>query len=137
MCAAAHVKRQAVTAASAPDVAAVSAYAPEPIKYTPGIILEVVGTVSPDRGRSCKEHDCCGSKVLQEDVVIHLRREQILVPDNIAGKGKIKEEMAITVNLILDGVDHCCVGFLPCIYVVQGEIRDGIMCQVVDVFEKK
>ncbi len=99
MCDAAHAKRQAVTVASAPNVAAVSAYVPEPSKHPPGIILEVIGTASPDCGRSCEEHGCCGSKVLQEDIVVHLCWEQILVPNNIAGKGKMKEEMAITVNL--------------------------------------
>ncbi len=72
MCAAAHVKCQAVTVASAPNVAAVSAYAPAPSKHPPGIILEVVVTASPGRGRSCVEHACCGSKVLQEDIVVPL-----------------------------------------------------------------
>jgi hypothetical protein len=99
MCAAARAKRQAVAAASAPDVDAVSAYAPEPSKHPPGIIPEVVGTASPDRRHSCKEHDCCGSKVLKEDVV-GLCREQILMPDNIARKSKMKEEMAITMNWV-------------------------------------
>ncbi len=133
MCAAA---RQAAAAASAPNVAAVSAYAPEPSKHPPGIILEVVGTASPHSRCSCKEHDCCGSKVLQEDVVVHLCLDQILVPDNITGKGKMKEEMAITVNWVSDGVDCCHIGFFPRAYVVQGEIWDGVLCQVVDVFEK-
>jgi hypothetical protein len=135
MCAAARAKRQAVAPASVPDVAAVSAYAPESSKYPPGIILEVVRTASPDRRCSCKEHACCEREVLQEDVVIHLCWEQILVPDNVAGNGKMKE-MAIIVNWVLDGVDRRCVGFLPHTYVVQGEIWDGVLCQVVDVFEK-
>jgi hypothetical protein len=100
MCAAARLKRQAVAAASAPNVAAVSAYAPEPSKHPPGIILEVVGPARPDGWHSCKERACCGSEVLQEDVVVRLCREQILVPDNITRKGKMKEEMAITVNWV-------------------------------------
>ena len=58
------------------------------------------------------------------------------MPDNIAGKGKMMEERAITVNWVLDGVDCCCVGFLPRTYVVQGEIWDGVLCQVV-IFLKK
>jgi hypothetical protein len=40
------------------------------------------------------------------------------------------------VNWVLDGVNCCCVGFLPRIYIVLGEILDGVLCQVVDVFEK-
>jgi hypothetical protein len=49
----------------------------------------------------------------------------------------MKEETAITVNWVSDGVDCCCVGFLPHAYIVQGEIWDGILCQVVDVFKNK
>jgi hypothetical protein len=130
MCAAVCAKRQAVDAASAPNVAAVSAYALKPSKHPLGIILEVVGTASPYRGRSCKEHACCRSKVLHEDVVIPLCWEQIVVPDNIARKGKMKEETAITISWVLDGVDCCHVGFLPRTYIVQG------VWQVADVFEK-
>ena len=48
MCAAARAKHQAVAAASASNVAAISAYAPVSSKHPPGIILEVVGTASPD-----------------------------------------------------------------------------------------
>jgi hypothetical protein len=48
MFAAARVKCQAVAAASAPNVAAIGAYAPASSKHPPGIILEVVGTTSPE-----------------------------------------------------------------------------------------
>ncbi len=48
----------------------------------------------------------------------------------------MKEEMAITVNWVLDGVDCCRVNSLTHAYVVQGEIWDGVLCQVMDVFEK-
>ena len=89
MCGAARTKRQAVAAAPVPVVAAVSECAPAASKHHPrGIILEVVGTASPDRGRSCKEHACCGCKVLTDNVVVCLRREQILMPDHISEKGQ-------------------------------------------------
>ena len=100
MCAAARAKHQAVAAASASNVAAISAYAPVSSKHPPGIILEVVGTASPDHGRSCKEHACCSCEVLQNNAVVRLWREQILVPDNITGKGMMKEETAITMNWV-------------------------------------
>ncbi len=58
------------------------------------------------------------------------------MPDNIAGKGKMKEETVITVNWVLDGVDCRHVGFLPRTYIVQGEIWDGVLCQVMDAFKK-
>jgi hypothetical protein len=60
-------------------------------------VVEIVGTAKADRGRGrrCEEHSCCG-KVLEEDVVVCLRREQILVPNRL-GKG-YREETAYTVN---------------------------------------
>ena len=64
-----------------------------------GMVLEIVGMAWGDRGCNCDEHTCC-SEVLQEDVIIRLRREQILVPNKL-GKGE-KEEMAYTVNWVTD-----------------------------------
>jgi len=63
-------------------------------------VLEIVGMAKVDRGRRCEEHSCCG-KVLEEDVVILLHREQILVPNRL-GKG-YREETAYTVNWVTDG----------------------------------
>ena len=68
-----------------------------------GMVLEIVGTARGDRGRNCDEHEICG-EVLAEDVVVRLRREQILVPNKL-GKG-FKEETAYTVNWVTDGPSH-------------------------------
>jgi hypothetical protein len=43
-----------------------------------GIIVAIVGTLMGDRGRSCEEHAVCGS-VLEEDMVVHLRKVQIFL----------------------------------------------------------
>ena len=67
------------------------------------IVLHIVGTEADDRGRSCEEHHHCG-EVLEEDMVVHLRKVQIQ-----AGGG---EETAIAVVWVTDGMDHCRVGFL-------------------------
>ena len=40
------------------------------------IVLHIVGTDANDRGRSYEEHHNCG-EVLQEDVVVRLRKVQI------------------------------------------------------------
>ena len=93
--------------------------------------LEIVGTAKEDHGRSCEEHDCCGREVLQEDVVVRLRREQILVPNKVS-KG-YHEEAAYTVNWVTEGVDRCRVGFLGRAYVAQGALFDGVLCQVVSI----
>ncbi len=119
MCAAPRTKRQVVAATTAPDMAAESACAPAPSRHPSGIILDVVGTAGTDRGRSCKEHTCC-SDVLENNVLVKLRCEKILVPDNIARQGKMKEEMAVTVNWVSDGIDCCHVGFLPRTFAMQG-----------------
>jgi hypothetical protein len=95
-----------------------------------GMLLEIVGTARGDRGRNCDGHTCC-CEVLQEDVVVRLRREQILVPNKL-GKGE-KEETAYTVNWVTDGHDRCRVGFLPRAYVAQGGMFDRVLCQVVGV----
>jgi hypothetical protein len=135
MCASAHTKHQAVAVVPLPVVAMASACAPEPSRHPSGIILDVVETAGTNCGHSCKEHACCG-KVLDNNVLVKLWRKQILVPDAIARGGKMKEETAITVNWVSDGIDGCCIGFLPCVFVVQGSIWDGVLCQVVEVFRK-
>ena len=94
-------------------------------------VLEIVGTAKEDRGRHCEEHSCCGKEVLAEDVVVRLRREQILVPNRL-GRG-YREETAYTVNWVTDGQDRCRVGFLPRAYVAQGGLFDGVLCQVVSI----
>ena len=35
--------------------------------HPPGVVVEIVGTLMSDRGRSCEEHAVCGS-VLEEDM---------------------------------------------------------------------
>jgi hypothetical protein len=62
--------------------------------------------------------------------------ERILVPNFLAGKGKKREETAITVNWVMDGVDCCRVGFLPRAYALEGAIYDGVLCKVTEVFSK-
>ncbi len=88
-----------------------------------------MGTVKPNRGCCCEDHSCCG-KVLEEDVVVRLRREQILVPNKLS-RGYC-EETAYTVNWVTDG--HCCrIGFLPRALVAKGGLFDGVLCQIVSV----
>ena len=70
-----------------------------------GILVEIVGTAVSCQGCSCKEHEICG-KVLKEDVVVCLRKLQLMVEG--------KEEKAIAAILVTDGVYCCPVGFVPC-----------------------
>jgi hypothetical protein len=48
----------------------------------------------------------------------------------------MKEETTITVNWVSNRNDCYHVGFLPRAFVMQGIIWDGVLCQVVEVFQK-
>ena len=122
--------KKQVTGALAAVVGSMAKGSTGPAVRPTGMVLDVVGTARGDRGRNCDEHEICG-EVLAEDVVVRLRREQILVPNKL-GKG-FKEETAYTVNWVTDGQDCCRVGFLPRAYVAQGGIFDGVLCQVVRI----
>ena len=92
--------------------------------YPSPIVLHVVGTEANGRGRPCEEHLCCG-EVLQEDVVVRLRKAQIQ-----AGGG---EETAIAAVWVTDGMDHCRVGFLQRHMVAHAARYDGALAQVTRV----
>ena len=49
-------------------------------KHPAGAVIEIVGISAGDRGRSCEEHHICG-EVVQEEMVLRLRKVQILVDD--------------------------------------------------------
>ena len=98
-----------------------------PPKHSCGITVEIVGIGMSDRGRSCEEHNVCDT-VLQEDSVVRIRHIQI-----IGDRGK--EESALAVYWISDGIDGCRVGFLPRHPLKQWQLYDGCIAQVVDVYE--
>jgi hypothetical protein len=58
---------------------------------------------------------------------------QILVESGFLGQGKMREETALTVNWVSDGIDRCRIGFLPKAYVPHAKMWDGALCQVVFV----
>ena len=89
-----------------------------------GITVEIVGIEASGNGRSCDQHDVCGS-VLDEDAVVRLREVQII---NSSGKD---EETAIAAYLVSDGIDQCRVGFLQRHFVTHARSFDGVLAQVV------
>ncbi len=96
------------------------------MSYHPtGVVLEIVGTDVSDQGRSCKEHACCGRDVLQEDVVVRLRKTVIEVNG--------KEERAIEAVWVTDGCDRCRVGFLQRHMTFHSDVYDGALAQVTAV----
>ena len=90
-----------------------------------GIVVEIVGTTVSCQGRHCEEHEVCGV-VLKEDVVVRLRKMQLMVEG--------KEETVIAVVWVTDGVDRCRVGFLPRHMAYRHAARyDGALAQITRV----
>ena len=88
------------------------------------IVLEIIGTRVGDRYRRCDEHNVCGV-VVEEDVVVRLRKEQMLVDG--------KEETAIAVHWVTGGDDRCRLGFLKRSMVMHALRYDGVLAQVTRV----
>ena len=83
-----------------------------------GILFDIVGISSGDRGHSCEEHG-----VLELDSVVHIWCVQIKVFGN--------EQTAPAVYWVTDGVDRCRVGFLPKHLLKYHEQYNGKLVQVV------
>jgi hypothetical protein len=109
---------------AAPAVAPVPFSSGEPL-HPSGIVIEIVGTEMSCQGRSCEEHEICG-EVLKEDVVVRLRKIQLMVEG--------KEETAIAAIWVTDGIDRCRVGFVPRHMVRHAARYDGALAQVTRVF---
>ena len=107
-----------------PVLPAALAVAHVPI-HPSGIVVEIVGTEMSCQGRSCEEHENCG-EVLKEDVVVRLRKIQLMVEG--------KEETAIAAIWVTDGIDRCRVGFVPRHMVRHAARYDGALAQVTRVF---
>jgi hypothetical protein len=57
-----------------------------------GLVIDIAGIAAGDRGCQCKEHKVCCGEVVNVDIVVRLRRKEILVPDDFLGKGSMREE---------------------------------------------
>jgi hypothetical protein len=90
-----------------------------------GIVVEIVGTEMSCQGCSCEEHENCG-EVLKEDVVVRLRKIQLMVEG--------KEETVIAAICVTDGIDRSRVGFVPRHMVRHAARYDGALAQVTRVF---
>jgi hypothetical protein len=77
------------------------------------------------QGRSCEEHDNF-DEVLKEDVVVRLRKIQLMVEG--------KEETAIAATWVTDWIDRCRVGFVPRHMVQHAPRYEGVLAQVTRVF---
>ena len=93
--------------------------------HPPGVVVEIVGTLMGDFGRSCEEHAVCGS-VLEEDMVVRLRKVQVFVDGH--------KETVIACYWVTDGIDRCRVGFLMRHMVAHAAQYDLALALVTRVF---
>ncbi len=91
----------------------------------PGIVVEIVGSDAGDQGCRCEEHPVNCGFVFEEDVVVRLRKVQVVIDG--------REEMAIAAVWVTDGIDRCRVGFLKR-HIVRHAVRyNGRLVQVTRV----
>jgi hypothetical protein len=77
--------------------------------------MEIVGTEAGDRGRTCEEYTVNCGKVLKKNLVVCLRKVQVVVDE--------KEETAIAAVWVTDGINRCHVGFLKSLSAMDGHDR--------------
>ena len=94
-----------------------------------GETLELVGIEAGDRGRSCEEHEVCGSVLKEDNIVVHLRCIQVKGDEEGA-----KEEKAVGTFWVSDGIDCCLVGFLPRHMVKHSSKYNGRLAQVTEIY---
>jgi hypothetical protein len=132
-------KKAKVAKESAPGMADVATPVPVPVAkatwpkenvpgpfHPYGVVVEFVGTEMVDRGHSCEEHPNNCGEVLADDVVVRLRKVQIVVDG--------REETAIGAYWVSDRIDCYHVGFLPCHMVKHVARYNGVLAQVTRVF---
>ena len=90
-----------------------------------GILIKIVGTEMSCQGHLSEEHEMCG-KVLKEDVVLHLHKMQMMV--------KGKEKAAIAAIWVMDEINLCRAGFIPCHMVRPTAQYNGTLAQVTCIF---
>ena len=95
-----------------------------------GIVVDVVGIEEPSHGRSCENHQVCGS-VIVPDAVVRFRTIQLERKENPDGD---TESQALAVCHVTGGVDCCRVGFLRRHLLKHEAEYDGRIAQVTDVF---
>ena len=91
--------------------------------HSSGILVDIVGINASDKGRSCEEHASCGS-VLRVDTLVQFRSVQIWCNG--------QEETTLAVFWVMDGIDQCRVGFLPCHLLKHKAAYNGKLAQIVE-----
>jgi len=103
------------------------------LSYHPdGLTVDIIGNIASDCGRNCDDHPFCG-EIVKLDVVVCFRREMIHVTGGTDG-GPGREEPAIVVYWVTNGIDACRIGFLPQHMNHHAARYDGVLGQITDMF---
>jgi hypothetical protein len=101
---------------------------------------EIVGLHSPDNGRSCTQHACCGRHVVPGNIV-RFKREVMEVVYQVPGDPEpdTRIETMIKAVLVLDGTERCTIGFLPRHVAARPEEAaqlHGKFAQIIELYEE-
>ena len=84
--------------------------------------------MASSNGRTCEEHAHCGSVAEVDDVVVRIRKVQVVIDE--------EQQSALAAYWVTDGVDRCRIGlFLPRHLLHKSDRYHGRLAQIVDVYE--
>ena len=101
---------------------------------------EIVGLHSPDNGRSCEMHACCGRHLLP-GMIVRFKPEvmNIVYGDPDDPRPDVRLEQVIKAVWIDDGTEMCTVGFLPRhVAVRNGEVQrlTNKFAQILELYDE-
>jgi hypothetical protein len=96
------------------------------------LCVDIVGIIASDCGHCCDDHPFCG-EVVALDNVVHFWCEMIHVAGGTDG-GLGREEPALVVYWVTDGIGTCCIGFLPWHMNHQAAHHDDVLGQISATF---
>ncbi len=97
-----------------------------------GLTVDIIGILASDCGRNCDDHPFCGEFV-NLVAVVRFRCEMIHVAGGTDGRPG-REELAIIVYWVTNGIDACRIGFLPWHMNHHAARYDRILGQLTDTF---
>jgi hypothetical protein len=97
-----------------------------------GLYVDIVCIIASDHSRNCNDHPFYG-EVVALDIVVHFWHEMIHVAGGTDG-GPGREEPAVVVYWVTEGINACCIGFLPWHMIHHADCYDGVLGQITATF---
>ena len=89
-------------------------------------MVEIVGIKDDERGRSCVNHNVCGD-ILSVGMLVKINKVEIINEYK-------KQETAMAINVIVDNIETCRVGFLSRIMFEVYQFLDGKIARIVSIY---